>query len=383
MPFRPKTKDDQELYKCARFCHRIAQTLLEFLPKTRASQATLVMFLREQIAKSGEIFSIGRDFLTQRIGCTDSNLVDGWTATPEELAWLMVHEQLSNYFGRFVIDNWNPEVYLIHHVPKSGGTSVCEVVHQQSCFVAYPHTRFDVMTQSTGLLGFGLQLEEFEQVSRQDRIYVGGHFNLPETLAKFGRDVQCRGISLTRSPVDSVSSAIRYVWTMVEQGNADWTRAYSSLDPEQLRVVRTATTVSQDPDSLTAMRNIAGTIMQAAEFQESYFDLLSKYYYNDNVKDTFALQRLFSDHPELMPCVDATRDEDLICWQLRIDGPIPRLNASLFSPQHLARAFGGSDAFHAVIAPTSPRSSEIFGALCVIQTLSARPVALKTAGAAC
>jgi hypothetical protein len=131
------------------------------------------------------------------------------------------------------------------------------------------------------------------------------------------------------------------------------------------------------------MREIAGTIMQAAEFQEIYFDLLSKYYYNDDVGDIFALQRLFSDHSDLLPCVDAARDEDLICWQLRVDGPIPRLNASLFSHQHLARAFGGDDAFHAAIAPTSPRSSEIYEALCVIHNLSAHPVTLKTAHAAC
>jgi len=372
MTFRPRTKEEHDLYKCAKFCNEASQSLLEFLPKNRDSQATLANFLEEKINKSGENFFISADFLIRQIRCTDSNLVKQWTGAPANLAWLMVHEQLSNYFCKFVADNWDVELYLIHHVPKSGGTSVCEAVHQQSCFVAYPHTNFNMMIQSTGLLGFGIQLAEFERKSHSDRIYAGGHFNLPDMLGRLGTGVRCRGISLTRSPADSTSSAIRYVWTMVEQDDPQWTHTYPSFDPARLSAVRRDATLSGDPVSLSAMRDIAHTIVQAPEFQENYVDLLSKYYYNHDVKNVFALQSLFSNYPELAPSVDAARDENLICWQLRIDGPVPHLNASLFSHRQLVRAFGNDDTFHAAIAPASPQSSEIYGALCVMRALSAQ-----------
>jgi len=373
MPFCAKTIQDDSLYRCAKFCFEIARPVLEFLPKTRESQAILANLLSERIAKSEESFSIDANFLVDRIGCTDANLIGQWKGAPTDLAWLMVHEQLSNYFCQFVIDNWNAEVFLIHHVPRSGGTSVCEVVRKQSFFVAYPQTNFRIMVQSSGLLGFGLQLVEFEELAHPDRIYVGGHFNLPEMLAKLGRgNVQCRGISLSRSPVASMSSAIRYVWIMVEQSDLNWTRTYPSLDPMQLSAVRDATTLSEDPASLTAMRDIVGTITRAPEFQENFGDLLSKYYYNQDVGDVFALQRLFADHPDLAPCVDAVRDEDLICWQLRINGPMPRLSNALFPHRYLERAFGSDEAFHAAIASAALRSSEIYGALCVMRALSAR-----------
>jgi hypothetical protein len=237
------------------------------------------------------------------------------------------------------------------------------------------------MTESTGLLGFGLQLAEFESKLRSDRIYVGGHFNLPDMLAKLGKDVRCRGISLTRSPAASMSSAIRYVWTKVEQGDRNWSNAYPSLKATRLGAVRNAATLSKEPTSLTAMRDIALNIMQASEFQENYADLLEKYYYNHEIKNPKSLQCLFADHPELAPSVDAAQDEDLICAQLRIDGPVPRLNTSLFPHPHLARAFGGDDEFHAAIAPSSPRSSEIYGALCVLHTLK-RAETLNTASVA-
>lgn len=372
MPFNAKTKEDDELYRCAKFCHEIVHPLLEVLPRTRESQATLVEFLQKRITESECNFSISKKFLINRVGFSDHDLIDNWNGTPTDLAWLMVHEQLSNYFCRFIIDNWNIEVYLIHNVPKTAGTSVCDAVYRQSWFVAYPQTTFGFMTQTTGLLGFALQLAEFEE-SRPDRLYIGGHYNLPDMLARLGIANRCRGISLTRSPTVTMSSAVRYVWTRVEAGDPNWTEAYPSLDSAKLSSLRDAIITSDDSAVLAAMRSTIEVIMEASQFQENYADLLSKYYYNDEIQDIFSLCRLFDDNRGLTPCIDAARDEDLICRQLGIDGPLPRLNASLFSHRQLARAFGGDDAFGAFIAPASLRSAEIYGALCVLHARSLVP----------
>src|SRR5271170_2196857 len=103
MTFRPRTAEDDKLYQCAKFCYEISRPLLEFLPKTRESQATVAKFLSEKLARSTKDFSISADFLVRRVGCTDAHLIGKWRAAPSDLAWLMVHEQLSNYFSKFVI----------------------------------------------------------------------------------------------------------------------------------------------------------------------------------------------------------------------------------------------------------------------------------------
>jgi len=284
----------------------------------------------------------------------------------------MVHEQLANYFAKFVIENWDPEVYLIHHVPKSAGTSVSGMVHRQSYFIAYPRTGFAAMNS---LLGFSRQLGEFENHLHTDRIYIGGHYNLPEMVQKLGTSVRRRGVSLTRSPTGSMSSAIRFVWTNVEEGDPFWTAAYPSLDAERLKWVRKAA-VAGDSDGLMEMRKLADAIMESPKFQENYFDLHSKYYYNKDVQDVFALRRLFEDCPDLMPSVDLARDEAAVCGHLGVDGPIPRVNESVFSHKHLALAYGGEAAFIAVIAPAIVRGAEIYGALCMLQAPKVSEVTL-------
>src|SRR5271168_2823123 len=98
MPFNAKTKEDSELYRCAKFCYEIVHPLLEILPKTRESQATLVEFLQTRIAESEDSFLISKEFLVNRVGLGDVDLIDNWNDTPTDLAWLMVHEQLSNHF---------------------------------------------------------------------------------------------------------------------------------------------------------------------------------------------------------------------------------------------------------------------------------------------
>jgi hypothetical protein len=372
MPFRARSRDDDSVYRCAKLCHDIAGEVLEFLPHTRESQRILVDLLTGRLAASGEDFPINVRYIAETIKCPDEYLIANWRGSYENLAWLMVHEALSHFFARFVLDNWPVEPYLIHHVPKSAGTSLYELIHAQSYFVAYPQTTFSAMCVTSGLVGFPAQLAEFERHStRQDRIYLGGHFNLPSMLDSLGKHGNCQGISLVRSPIESISSAIRYVWTLIEQKDAAWAAAYPSFAPQQLTSIREAATRSDDSAALAAMRETASAILQGALFQENYDELLCQYYYNGKVDDPTTLTGLLEEYRNIVPCIDMARDEELIRWQLRIDGKIPRVNVSLLSHRDLARAFGGDQAFRAAIAPRILRSSEIYGVLCAQHVRSA------------
>jgi len=376
MPFRARSRDDDSLYRCAKLCHEIAGDVIEFLPHTRESQRILVDLLNGKLASTGEDFPIRAQYIAETIKCPDEYLIANWQGSSENLAWLMVHEALSNFFTRFVLDNWPVEPYLIHHVPKSAGTSLHELIHEQSYFIGYPQTTFSTMCTTSGLLGFASQLAEFERKSRQDRIYLGGHFNLPDMLDSLGKHNRCQGISLVRSPIESISSAVRFVWTGIEQKDTVWTAAYPSFAPQQLTSIREAATRSDDPAALATMRDIANVILQGALFQENYDELLCQYYYNGKVDDPIALTRLFEEYRNIVPCIDMARDEELIRWQLRIDGKIPRANVSLLSHRDLVRAFGGDQAFRAVIAPRILRSSEIYGVLCAQRVRSAPTVVM-------
>ncbi len=175
--------DFDRLYLVARYCYQAAESRLALLPSTRQSQAILAEFIAETLSESNIDFAIRKQFVVEDIGLKDKALVDGWMGSPHDLGWLMVHEELSNFFLKFAMKKWALEPYLIHYVPRSVGTNVCKAIHDQSYFVAYPTRNFDVMVHNWGLLGFSRQLLEFETVSKHDRIYAGGHFNLPDMVS--------------------------------------------------------------------------------------------------------------------------------------------------------------------------------------------------------
>jgi len=368
MPFRARSKDDDGLYRCARRCYAIAGNVLEFLPRTRESQRILVNLLSGKLAASGEEFPIGVQFLADTVKCRDQHLLANWQGSFENLAWLMVHEALSNFFGRFVLANWDSEPYVVHHVPENAGANLDKLIKRQSYFIAYPQITFDAMCATSGLLGFASQLWRFEQECRPERLYFSGYMNLPNTLESLDRDGPCQGVSVVRSPVDTISWAVRHVWQLVEHGSPEWTAAYPSLVPQRLTEIRKAATGSTDPAVHAAMREAADVILQAPLFRQNYDELLCKCFYNGQINDLSALIGFFNEHQSIVPCVDETHDAELIRWQLRLDGEIPPTDTDTFLHSDLAAAFGGDDAFRASVAPRILRSAEIYGALCMLRT---------------
>jgi hypothetical protein len=367
MRFRAQTPEYEALYRCTRYCYHIARPVLGFLPRTRESQKILVNLLHNSLADAGEEFSLSKQFLIETLKFGDQDLLNRWTNSYLDLAWLMVHENLSNSFAGFILENWQVSPYIIHHVPKSAGTSLCQLVYSQGYSIFYPQTNFAMMCQSNGLFGFGEQLIEFER-TRQDRLYLSGHFNLPEMLASLGNHGRCPGVSLVRSPVESISSAIRYVWTMVEQHHPVLVEIYSPLVPRQLTEIREAAQ-SGDPTTLAAMREMVDAILQTTSFQENYDELLCQHYYNDQIDDIYSLANLFANYQDIIPILNPADDMELIRRQLRIEGELPRANASLFSHAQLVRACGGEPAFRTMVAAKVFHSSEIYGALAVMRSL--------------
>jgi hypothetical protein len=363
------SSDLDRLYVIAKFCYAVTLPQLEGLPLTRESQSILVKFLTQKLSESDIDFAISRDFVAETVGCRDENLVGNWSGSASDIAWLMLHEALSNFFVKFAMMKWYLNPYIIHHVPKSAGTSVSTAVYAQSYFVSYPQASFRVMAESRGLLGFSKQVAEFERSSgRRDRIYIGGHFNLPDMVASLGNFGRCRGVTLTRSPVSLMSSALRYVWTRVEEGDNIWTNALPGLVPEHLAAVRK--TLS-NPDDLMAparLKPIIVAIMDSPLFRENYDEIFIKYFYNADVNDLVALTRFLRDCGDIFPCVDISRDKDIMFSKLNIKAALPRENTSLLGHGDLVRAFGGEVAFRAALAPRLLASSEIYGVLCALRS---------------
>jgi hypothetical protein len=283
MPFTAKTPQHAQLYNCARFCYNTVKYDLNDLPKTRESQLILVKRLMAVLKATGVPFTLDKSFVQGVIGIRDASLTEDWNNDLAHLAWLMVHAELSNYFTGFVLENWGVDAYVVHHVPKSAGTSVYELLNRESYFVTFPQRSFHEMCSISGIIGFAQQLHEFEELTTQTRIYVGGHFNLPDMLGRFPDLWRSRGISLARHPAAALSSALRYVWTMVEGGDQAWSAACPSLDAEELKIVREAAANFADATALLAMKKIACVILRCREFRENYEDLLGQYYYNRNV----------------------------------------------------------------------------------------------------
>src|SRR6202042_846870 len=99
---------------------------------------------------------------------------------------------------------------------------------------------------------------------------------------------------------EAISSAIRYVWTSIEQQDGAWTPSYPSLVPQKLTEIREAATRSLDPSAIAAMREVVESIMRASLFQENYDELLCKYYYNEKISDPVALTGLFEEYSNIV-----------------------------------------------------------------------------------
>lgn len=359
-PDAPSAKDLQQLYELAVYCRGVAAPHLTALAPTRESQRKLVSLLKGAIVSSGRDFGISKEFLSRVVMLRDKNLLGSWCASPEQLAWLMVHEGLSAFFGQYAIQRWDPEVFLMHHVPESPGAGISELLSQHGYFVAYPQTTFEVMCESYGLLGFSAQLEMFENVYRMDRIYIGGHYNLPDTVRTLGIFGRCQGVTLCSSPVTIVSSAVRSIWTRIENGDVSATGLYGLDGIQGGELTRLREALSTTGRVQHRMTELLLTIMTSAQFRAEFDEIYVPYFYNHDIYSVDSLAEYMAECATLFPATDSVRDMRHTLACLKVDGLVPEASAPVLSERDLFQAMGGAKTFVAMIEPRMLESMRIY-----------------------
>ncbi len=355
-PFR---SDIDTLGELAEFCYNASSDLLSSLPNTRASQQKIADAL--EVALDRTEFSLSMSFLTEEVSINDTSLIEGWCSSPRQLAWLMVHEEMSHYFIRYAMRRWNPRVFIVHHVPKAAGTSVNEFLHNQQYFVWFPQNEFEVMVELHGLLGFAAQVVKFQYCCGQDRIYVGGHFNFPDTISALGLFGDCHGVTLCRQPLDILCSAARYIWTQVETTGSVTAAQYglSGLDPEVLVLLHK--NIQTSP--IGVVREIFMAILDSPQFRREYEDTLVKYYYNHAILSPEDLFQYLVDCGSILPCLNVQKDAAATLAALGVSGELPCSNVSTFSTADFLRAMGGVDNFTQLAKPRMVESLRIYETL--------------------
>ncbi|MGO9744375.1 MAG: hypothetical protein ACLPN5_23210 [Roseiarcus sp.] len=337
--------------------------LVAELPRTREAQAKVVAKLTETFRSSHAAFEISKPFLVENVRLRDRHLVDSWTATPNQLAWLMVHEAMSHYFARFALQKWSPDALLIHHVPKTAGTSLNALVHERGYFIAYPQPGFKAMWASHGLLGFPRQVRAFERGARRDRLYIGGHYNLPDRIAELDLFGRVRGVTLCRPPADILSSAARFVWTKIETEGPEFASLYGVEGVDGGELARQRNGLASGEDLGGAAAAILRAIIGSAQFRSEYDEIYVKFFLNGEVDSPARLRQYIQECGALFVSVDPSADTPRTLAALDLQGTLPRANVSRLSERTFVELIGGPDAFAALCRERMGRSEEIFRAL--------------------
>jgi hypothetical protein len=354
------------LYNIAKYCLLTTNDVRASLSHGRQGQRQLSDLLSTRLGNSMLDLRLDQHFV-RKILRRDREFCGRWQiSNPDQVAWLMVHEDLANFFTEFATIYFKPTIYFVHHVPKCGGQSVNKALGDNSCFITFPRHPIDMMPDETGLLGFASQLFQFER--DQTKLYIGGHFNLLEMVARLGMRGGCRGVTLTRPPLALLSSAVRFVWTMIEQEDRVLTTAYPALQPERLRRARTGLRPGGGAPSSSAadeIAEIARAIVASPQFQSEYHEIYEKYYYWQDVNSPAGLARFLTDCGEIFPVVNLQHDRERLFQQLGVPAAeLPRENVSVLTHADLALALGGETEVHQLLGPHVIESSAIYDVLC-------------------
>jgi hypothetical protein len=348
----------RQLRDLAVFCYRLAEPLLDILPRDREAQKKIVDVLTAALQHTD--FTISKDLLIEEVALSDSALLDAWVSSSRQMAWLMVHPQMSDYFARFAMHWWKPEVFLVHHIPKTAGTSTYELLEKQGYFVFYPQRSFEEMVELRGLMGFARQLMRFEGKFKQDRIYVGGHFVLPDVIRDLSLFGLCQGVTLCRPPMEVLSSAIRYVWTKAEGGDVRMAARYGleGIAEGELKLSREG--LGKETTASHRIADILTAITQSAAFHSDFDEVYAKYFYNQDIRDPDRLFTYLVECGEIFPSLDPKSDAKRTLAALKIVGELPRSNISILSDSDLVRAMGGRRSFKAFADERMSESVKIY-----------------------
>lgn len=330
---------------------------------TRHERDMLIPELIHFISKVENKKEITIEFLANEVGIRDRQLLDRWTGSDSDLAWLMTHEELSSFFTKFAKRWWNPDLIFIHHVPKAGGTSVYRAISDCGFFVSYPQTFFEEMARIHGIFGFSNQLQQYERLWRNDRIYVGGHYNLFAELSRIQAGHPVHGVSLVRDPSAILSSSLRYVWTMLEQEDKVICDLYGPKIAVSPKEIRKAAVELMDPRAAEQMRVALLEIFNSDAFHEEYSEPLEKYYGKQSDTLLDCLDIFFRDNDNFFVSTKIERDAEHILRSLDITQTLPHENLSIISHRQLVAFLGGHDNFSRYVEPLVSRSNVIYSKL--------------------
>jgi hypothetical protein len=350
--------DYRQLYALATFCFGVASEMLAAAPPTRQTQKALVELLTQALETHS--FQISREFLVKEVMLRDRSLVGSWSASPEQLAWLMVHEEMSDFFVAFALHYWEAEPFFVHHVPKAAGTSVNALLREQGWFVAFPQDSFEAMVGSNGALGFASQLAFFEKRSQGSRIYIGGHYNLPTMVRRLKLFGRCRGVTLCRPPGGIISSAIRYVWTRIERGDEGFAGLYGLQGMSGVELSLLRTNMNSGASIRERLKNLITIIMDSRQFSAEYDEIYMKYFYNHEIDTPELLSDYLSECGNLYRSSDLAHSEAATLAALEVSGSLPRVNVSSFSEQQLFDVMGGEDQFATIVKSRMVESERIY-----------------------
>jgi hypothetical protein len=223
------------------------------------------------------------------------------------------------------------------------------------------------MVQAHGLLGFAAQLVEFSRECKNDRIYIGGHFNLPDTIGALRLFGDCHGVTLCRQPLDIVCSAVRYIWTQVEKTGSVTAAQYglSGMNPQVLVLLREDIEVS--PTGV--IREIFTAILDSPQFRSEYDDICVKYFYNHEISSPEDLFQYLVDCGSIVPSLNAQTDGAATLAVLDVSGELPHSNVSAISTADFLRVMGGADKFTQLARPRMVESLRIYETLIKVRSL--------------
>lgn len=369
-PAGPQFSPDEAcLVELSRFCLEESPAIRADLPATREGQARLAHFLEGRLRGAGRSFRLSKDYLRDTVRLQDGDLLAGWTSSPVNLAWLMVHEELADFGLDFVRRVWKPEVVLVHYLPLCGGDALERQMRSEQLPVFRLQNSFDEMAQTTGLLAFAQMLHAFLRPDGdRSRIFYGGSYNLPAMMARFGEGRPCQGVTILHQPVKLLLDGARAVWARLQGGDA-MGGAYAAVDQRTLAAVRRAVETRGNQQSLNEMGRHIRAIVAAEAFAEEFADMLPRAYLGSGVSGLGELAQLFQRHPGMAIFNDGCTQASRIGQHLGLVGKFRA--AETDSPMQAAvmRSVGGAAGVHRLIGHHALRGSEIYGVLTALAAL--------------
>lgn len=300
---------------------------------TIGSQISMVEAIESILASSEKKFEISKRLVEVILDGYDEKLLSEWDSGPTTLAWLAVHPQLSNAAPLLVPMMTGVPVYLLHHVPKSAGTTVNKLLYKRGVFCHFPVSGVEEMISNFGTTAFNNLYSEYDASDKSDqRFYVGGHYNLPGAIIRNRLDDSVQGITICRSPEAIIRSALRYTWTKLSNETPEAVIQLETRGRDELTHVRQR--IEDHDVSIYGLAcEILEDILNSGSFQSQYAKPLTQYYTGHGVETTADLRDFFRKYSEIRPVIDLNKDADLLQRELKIDVRGQRHNASFFDDQ--------------------------------------------------